>query len=77
MSEPSSNSTVTTDNPGMDWERMRSTPEAPSSAFSIGCDTSDSTSSGDSPAASVWITTWVGENSGNTSSRACSRVNMP
>ena len=38
--------------------------------FSIGCETSVSTSSADKPGASVWITTWVGENSGNTSKLA-------
>jgi len=36
-----------------------------------------STRSADRPGASVWITTCVGENSGNTSTRARCNVKMP
>ncbi len=53
----SSNTAVTTDNPWIDCERMDSTLATPLIAFSTGRVTSDSTSSGERPGASVWITT--------------------
>ena len=48
-----------------DWTVV--TRGTPSSAFSSGTVTSDSTSEGDSPRHSVWISTVTGANSGNTS----------
>src|SRR6056297_2932136 len=67
MSVPHWNTAMTRDRPMEDSERTESMPGAPSTRLSMGTVTSCSTSSGEKPGASVWITTWVGANSGNTS----------
>lgn len=58
--------TVTTERPGMDWERICLMPIVPDTITSIGRVTNFSTKSDENPGDSVWITTCVGENSGNT-----------
>ncbi len=54
----------------MDWERIAARPLTPAMAPSIGRVTRTSTCSGEKPGASVWMETWGGANSGNTSSGA-------
>ena len=73
----SSKMTATTESPGMDCERRLRTPLVPDNAASMGCVTSTSVSSAESPGASVCITTRAGENSGNTSSGASTRRCTP
>ncbi len=58
---------MTTASPWIDSDRIVSRPPTPFTAASIGRVTSASTSSGESPDASVWMTTWGGANSGKTS----------
>ena len=67
MSVPSRKIAVTTESPWIDSDRIDSRLPAPLTAASIGPVTSASTSSGESPGASVWMTTWGGANSGKTS----------
>src|ERR1043166_5636555 len=63
----SSNVTVTTDSAALEIERTRSIPGRPSIAVSIGKVTSCSTSTGESPGASVITSTWLGVKSGKAS----------
>ena len=74
---PGLNCTTTDDNCGTDFERKSATPGTPASAFSSGKVTSDSTSDGDKPSAMVWISTFAGANSGNTSTGICCRRKKP
>ena len=67
MSVPQSNSTHTTENPWVDWERTRRTPVLPFTAVSMGKVTSCSTSSAAIPPASVMMTTVGALRSGKTS----------
>ena len=53
--------------PSTEFERSPAAPGIPASAASIGRVTSDSTSSVESPGASVWISTRGGANSGKAS----------
>ena len=75
MSVPGSKSRTIDDSPGTDSERRTLTPAVPlSRSASSGTVTSCSTSSADSPSASVWTSTYGGVNSGRTStgaSRSC------
>jgi len=64
---PSRKVAVTTESPWIDSDRIDSRLPTPFTAASIGRVTSASTSSGESPDASVWMTTWGGANSGKTS----------
>ena len=57
MSVPERKMAVTTDRPWIDWERIDSRLPDPLTAFSIGRVTSTSTSSGERPGVSVWMTT--------------------
>ena len=76
-SYPSSNSTTTDDSPSTDFDRSVFIPGVPLSAFSSGSEIRLSTSSVDSPGASVWISTLGGANSGNTSIGALPAVRRP
>ena len=59
------------DKPGSDFERITSTPSTPfRRSASAGIVMSCSTSSAESPSASVWISTYGGVNSGSTSTGA-------
>ena len=57
---------VTTDSPGMDCDLICFIPIVPPITCSIGLETNVSTKSDEKPGDSVWMTTCVGENSGNT-----------
>jgi hypothetical protein len=57
----------------MDSERMVSRPIRPLKVFSMGCVTRTSTCSVESPGASVWTITVLGENSGKISRPARER----
>ena len=74
ISVPSANSITTDDSPSTDFERIVFSPGVPFRAFSSGTLMSASTSSVDSPGASVWTSTLGGANSGNTSSGAVRAV---
>ena len=76
-SVPSSKISTTDDNPSTDFERIVFSQGMPLSAFSSGMLIRLSTSSVDSPGASVWISTSGGANSGKTSSGVVSSVRMP
>ena len=62
--------------PTEDEERTVLTPGVPFTALSIGKVIRASTSSGESPGASVWTTTCGGANSGKTSTGICMRRYM-
>ena len=76
-SVPSLRISTTDDSPSTDFERIVFSPGVPFSAFSSGTLTRLSTSSVESPGASVWISTSGGANSGKTSSGACRAVRTP
>ena len=76
-SVPSLKIRTTDDNPSTDFDRSVFKPVVPLSEFSSGTLTSASTSSVESPGASVWISTRGGANSGNTSSGAFWAARMP
>ncbi len=66
------------DRPGSDFERITSTPSTPfRRSASAGIVMSCSTSSAESPSASVWISTYGGVNSGSTSTGALRARLMP
>src|SRR2546422_397414 len=67
MLVPHVKTTITVDSPAEDLERTTSTPGVPLTAVSMRKVISVSTSSGERPGASVWITTCGGANSGRTS----------
>ena len=73
-SVPSLRIRTTDDSPSTDFDRIVFSPVVPFSAFSSGTLTRLSTSSVDSPGASVWTSTSGGANSGKTSSGACLRL---
>src|SRR5579859_2141474 len=60
-----------------DWERITSRPATPFSACSSGVVTTCSTSAGDRPTHSVWISTVGGANSGNTSTGVLRTCEIP
>jgi hypothetical protein len=66
-SVPSAKLMVMDERPGMDSDRMVANPAEPLTAFSTCFVTSSSTCCDEKPGASVWISTWDGTNSGNTS----------
>ena len=68
---------TTDDSPSTDFDRIVLSPIVPLSAFSSGTLIRLSTSSVDSPGASVWISIKGGANSGNTSSGAFRARWMP
>ena len=68
---------TTDDSPSTDFDRIVFRPIVPFSAFSSGTLTRLSTSSVDSPGASVWISTRGGANSGKTSRAARWAVRTP
>ena len=76
-SVPSLNTTVMMDNPWMDSERNDSWRPNPLMAVSTSRVTSTSTCSGARPGASVWMETWGGTKSGNTSNLACEAMWIP
>ncbi len=76
-SAPSAKIITTDDRPSTDFDRKVFNPCVPFSAFSSGTLMSASTSSVDSPGASVWISTRGGANSGNTSRGAFLAFSMP
>ena len=69
-SVPCSNSSTIWESCSTDFERISATPGTPLSDCSRGTVISDSTSVGASPIATVWISTFGGANSGNTSTGA-------
>ena len=76
-SDPSLKIKTTDESPSTDFDRRVFSPVVPLSEFSSGTLTSASTSSVDSPGASVWISTSGGANSGKTSSGAFCAVRTP
>src|SRR5574337_1041731 len=67
MLVPHVKTTTMLESPVVEVDRITSTPEFPLRALSIGKVISSSTSCAGSPGASVWMATWGGANSGNTS----------
>ncbi len=76
-SVPSLKIRTTDDSPSTDFDRSVFNPVVPLSEFSSGTLTRLSTSSVDSPGASVWISTSGGANSGKTSSGAFCAARTP
>ena len=74
---PSAKIRTTDDRPSTDFERSVLSPWVPFKAFSSGTEIIASTSSVESPGASVWISTSGGANSGKTSSGARCAARMP